>query len=347
MSNKYKVAVLFGACHGMNDFIAGYLLASLSVKSTNWQLNSISFLVYSIIAFGGQLPAGIILDKIKKIKAFSLLSIALMIFAVAAFYLNIYAAILLSGFASAFVHVCGGTACYVFDNKNATLAGIFTSPGVIGLILGGIFGTMHFSFFYLLLLPLSLLLFGLIKLEIPSYNSINETKSESLLDTHDFFMLILLLAIAFRSLFWNVLHMMCFDNTQWLLGLGLSAAAGKLIGGFIADKVDWKKFVLVSIFCSAVLLNVGKNYFPVFCLGVALLQSAVPVTLLLMQDYMQNSPATATGLSLGVAIVLAGLPTYSSEFRLIQDNKIFLLLLSILFIFSNFLLIRNRKKGLT
>ena len=346
MNNKYKIAVLFGAGHGFNDFIAGYLLANLSVKSTNWQLNTIAFLVYSIIAFGGQLPAGMMVDKIKRLKAFSLLSVSLMVLAIAISFLNIYVAILISAFASALIHVCGGAACYLSDKKNATLAGIFTSPGVIGLITGGILGTMHFPFFYLLILPLLLLIIGLIKIEIPSYALINEIKEESLLDTHDFFMLILLVAIAFRSLFWNVLHMMCFDNTQWLLGLGLSAAMGKLIGGYIADKVDWKKFVFISMLSSAILLNIGKNYFPVFCIGVALLQSAVPITLLLMQNYMQKSPAAAAGLSLGVAVILAGLPTYFEQFRLIQYNKSFVLLLSIAFVLSNFWVIRNSRKVL-
>ena len=66
MSNKYKIAVLFGAAHGINDFIAGYLLANLSVHSTNWQLNTMAFLGYSLLAFGGQLPAGLLLDKFKK-----------------------------------------------------------------------------------------------------------------------------------------------------------------------------------------------------------------------------------------------------------------------------------------
>lgn len=341
MSNKYKIAILFGAGHGLNDFIAGYLLANLSVKSNNWQLNTFSFLAYSIIAFGGQLPAGIVLDKVKKIKLFSLLSLSLMILAIALSYLNIYAAIVVSGFASAFIHVCGGTACYVSDNKNATLAGIFTSPGVIGLISGGILGGMQFHFFYCLLLPALVLLLCLIKMELPAYNSQQEAKSESLLDTHDFFMLVLLLAIAFRSLFWNVLHMMCFENTHWLLGLGLSAATGKLLGGYLTNKVGWKKFVLVSMLGSAVLLNAGKDYFPAFCVGVALLQSAVPITLLLMQNYMQNSPATATGLSLGIAIVFAGLPTYFEQFRSVQNNRSFFLFLTAIFLLSNFWIIRK------
>jgi len=223
------------------------------------------------------------------------------------------------------------------------LAGIFTSPGVVGLILGGIIGTMQFHFFFVFAFVLIAILFFLIKIKIPSYSAIPETKNESLLDTHDFFMLILLLAITFRSLFWNIAHMMCFENNEWLLGIAFSAFTGKLIGGYISDKVDWRKFVFVTLIFSTILLNIGKNYLPVFCIGVALLQSAVPITLVLMQNYMQKNPATAAGLSLGVAIALAGLPTYLNQFRLIQDNKTFLLLLSIAYIFSNCWVIKKYK----
>lgn len=346
MNNKYKIATLFGALHGCNDFIAGYMLSSLSVSSKDVSLNSIAFLVYSLIAFGGQLPAGIIVDKFKKVKLFSLFSIAGMILAVALFYINIFAAILFSAFASAFIHVCGGAACYLSDNKNSTLAGIFTSPGVVGLIIGGIVGATSFSYFYVLAILLLVLLFMMSKIDIPSYEQLEQQESKSILEAHDFFMLVLLMAIAFRSLIWNVMHMMCFSDDTWLIAIAISAFSGKLLGGYITSKVDWKKFVFVSMILSALLLNFGKNELPIFCMGVALLQSAVPVTLLLMQQYMKKSPAIAAGLSLGISIVLAGLPTYTEQFRLLQNNKISLILISIAFVCSNYLVIRNAKKSI-
>jgi hypothetical protein len=158
-------------------------------------------------------------------------------------------------------------------------------------------------------------------------------------------MLILLLAIAFRSLIWNVLHMMCYSDTNWLLAIAFSAGFGKLAGGFISDKVNWKKFVFITTIGAAIFLNIGKNILPIFCIGVALLQSAVPITLLLMQNFMRNSPATATGLSLGVAIALAGLPTYLQQFRQIQNNKLVFLVFSMFFILSNIWTVWKFKKS--
>lgn len=346
MVNKYKTAVLFGALHGINDFIAGFILASLTVTSHNIKLNTLAFLVYSIIAFGGQLPAGIIVDKSKKIKLFSILSIAFMIVAVSLFYVNIFFAIFFSALASAFIHVCGGAACFLTDNKSSTLAGIFTSPGVVGLIIGGIIGTTDFSCFYVLILILFVLLLIIISTKMPTYQILENQENKPLLDTHDFFMLVLLLAIAFRSLLWNIMHMICFNNTTWLYAIACSAFIGKILGGFISDRIDWKKFVFITVFSSAILLNLGKNSLPIFCIGVALLQSAVPITLLLMQQYLQKSPAFGAGLALGISIIFAGLPTYINQFRTIQGNQFFLILISIVFIVTNYAVIKMKKTSI-
>lgn len=265
MSSKYKIASIYGVAHGINDFIAGFLLSVLTYKSTNTELNAIAFLTYSTIAFGGQLPAGIIVDKTKNIKVFSFISLLFMITAILLSDVSIFTAILFSSFASAFIHVCGGAACYVSDQKNVTIAGIFTSPGVIGLIIGGIAGSMHFNYFYWLLLPVAVLLFAVTKLSIPTYDSIKENNnSVSLLDTHDFFMLVLLTAIAFRSLIWNVLHMLCYSDTNWLLAIAFSAATGKLIGGYISDKVEWKKFVFATTVGAACFFKSWEKYIAVF-----------------------------------------------------------------------------------
>ena len=94
-----------------------------------------------------------------------------------------------------------------------------SSPGVIGLILGGIVGALQFDYFYVFIIPLVLLFFWLLKMQLSDYIFIEQQKQDSLLETHDFFMLILLFAIAMRSMFWNLLHMMCFDNNQWLIGI--------------------------------------------------------------------------------------------------------------------------------
>jgi len=341
MVNKYKLAGLFGIAHGVNDFIAGFLLSNLSTHSINWKQNSIAFLLYSTIAFGGQLPAGIMVDKTQKVKLFSVLSLVLMLLSILFFYQNIFIAILLSSVASAFIHVCGGAVCFNADNKKATLAGLFTAPGVLGLIIGGVLGASSFTNLYVFSFLLLLLLLVLLKSNLPTYTTQEIATTKHLLETHDFFMLILFLAIAFRSLFWNIIHIYCLENKMWLLAIGISAFLGKLFGGFMYDKVDGKKFIMISILFSAILLNVGKQNIWIISIGTALLQSAVPITLLMVQQFLKNKPATGAGIALGMAIALAGLPTYFQEFRSIQNNWEIFIAISILFLTTNYWTIKK------
>ena len=54
--------------------------------------------------------------------------------------------------------------------------------------------------------------------------------------------------------------------------------------------------------------------------GIGFLQSSVPVSLLMMSRSLPFYPATASALSLGTSIVLAGLPLFLvSDKRLIYD----------------------------
>ncbi len=343
---KYYTALTYGVAHGVNDFIAGFMLAKLSYVSADWKMNTWAFLGYSIIAFGGQLPAGVLVDKSHNVKRYSGLSIMLMLAAVICFYANMIGGIMLSAVASAFIHVCGGAACFQADRKNAALSGIFTSPGVVGLIIGGIIGSTSFNGLYYFLPVLVVLLIAIYAMSIAddSKEASPEKESHPIIDTHDFFMLILLLAIALRSLLWNIIHMECYHHNEMLIGIAFSAFAGKLLGGFITAYFDWKKYVVCSMVAAVLCLSFGRYSLPMIYIGVALLQSAVPITLLLMQNYMQHTPATATGLSLGISIVLAGLPTYIENFRAVQQNKTFFLLLSIAFLLSNYWVVRRSRK---
>lgn len=343
MVTKYKLPLLFGLAHGVNDFIAGYLLSYLSTHSTNWKQNSIAFLLYSIIAFGGQLPAGIIVDKSKNIKTFSVVSLCIMLVSVLLFYQNIFFAILMSSIASAFIHVCGGAVCYSIDNKSATLSGIFTAPGVLGLILGSLLGVNSFINLYWIAMLLILLVVFIFINKMPVYDKDPNNTVASVMDTHDFIMLILFFAIAFRSLLWNIIHLFCLDNKDWLLGIGIAAFIGKLAGGYIYDKFDGKKFVMISVLFSIIFLYFGKQHLWMLCIGVALLQSAVPITLLLTQQYLKNQPATGAGIALGLAIVLAGLPTYFQQFRNIEHQYVVLVIVSSIFIVTNYLAIKKLK----
>ena len=119
----------------------------------NYSKSFLFIVIYSIIGFGGQLPVGFWVDSKKQIKPFAIASLVLLPLAIGTYFIDAGAGIILSGIASAFVHVTGGTVCLqVHDNKTGPLA-LFTAPGVLGLTIGGLLGMISvYSLWFVLVL---------------------------------------------------------------------------------------------------------------------------------------------------------------------------------------------------
>ncbi len=306
--------LLWGILHGLNDFAAGFMLANYTFN--NPSANAVLYLViYSIIGFGGQLPVGFWLDAKRQIKPFAQASLLLLPISILAFFINAELGIIFSGLASAFVHVTGGAICLQVNEDKVGPLGIFTAPGVFGLTLGGIFG--QYSSTPLIVIGLLVLVVGylILKANLPAYQTQKNKLSQ--LDTHDYIMLGLLLIMCFRSFIFDVINYVAQEYSDGLLIMGISAFLGKIIGGFIADKIGWKKFVYITLPLALLLFQFGKQNIYALAFGIACLQSSVPITLLLMSRSLSIYPATATALSLGASVAIAGLPLF-----LINDKRI-------------------------
>ena len=305
--NKNHQPLLWGLLHGLNDFAAGYMLASYTFTRTHQE--SFSFIIlYAIIGFGGQLPVGLWMDQKKQIRPFANASIIALPLAILVFYIDAGAGIIFSGIASALVHVTGGAICLqVSENKTGPLA-LFTAPGVLGLTFGGLLGTLSSAWLsvcgFLVIITICLIA----KQTTPSYQSPEKKQSE--LDGHDWLMLGILLVMCFRSFLFDLLNHVAQDFNQGVIIIGVSAFAGKIIGGMLADKIGWKKYLYISLPLALILLQFGKENIYALAFGIACLQSSVPITLMLMGRSLSLYPGTASALSLGTSVALAGLPLY-------------------------------------
>ena len=136
-------------------------------------------------------------------------------------------------------------------------------------------------------------------------------------------MLGILLIMCFRSFIFDVINHVAYQYPNGILIIGISAFAGKIIGGFVADKIGWKKFVYITLPIALLLFQFGKENIYALAFGIACLQSSVPITLLLMSRSLPLYPATAAALSLGTSIALAGLPLFmaSNNGSIIQNFK--------------------------
>ena len=134
---KQAVIILLSLGHGLNDCIAGYFLGRMvQVQADTLQIG-LGLFLYNLLAFGGQYPVAILLERKANPRQFLLLSYGLNCSALFLFVVNPQLAIVLAGIASAIYHVAGGSVCA--EKNKATNIGLFAAPGVAGLVAGGYF----------------------------------------------------------------------------------------------------------------------------------------------------------------------------------------------------------------
>jgi FSR family fosmidomycin resistance protein-like MFS transporter len=119
-------------------------------------------------------------------------------------------------------------------------------------------------------------------------------------------MILLLTLITLRSALWNIFQLIHQQNYGWLLAIAISAFAGKILGGFISDRIGWRLYNFVSLLAAAPLVSFFKNELLLFCIGVALLQSGVPANTAMLLVYMKEEKGKAVALAFGAGVFLAG-----------------------------------------
>jgi FSR family fosmidomycin resistance protein-like MFS transporter len=189
--------------------------------------------------------------------------------------------------------------------------GIFAAPGVIGLAVGGVLAASGAT-------PLwpgvgLLLALALVVATVPTHSTAAPPAAqgharEPLFEAHDWIMMLLLAAIALRSAVWTSLQSIYDGEPSLLLWLAFAAAIGKATGGYLADWFGWRRWSLTALMAAALLLSIGGQHLFSLCAGVALLQSATPAMVAAVTQSMPRMPATAAGLTFGLAIAAGGLP---------------------------------------
>jgi len=335
-----KLAVLsFG--HGLNDFTAGYMLASLFYSDSQSQTVA-GFLIYNLLAFGGQYFAALLIEKINTKHALTGAAV-LNVIALILFSFNPFLSLVLTGCASATYHVAGGASC--ISHNKATGIGVFAAPGIIGLVLAGYLAHQGLNVWDILLCTCIGFVFLLQTVQIT--NPVKEAQMENQtaveIDRHDLLMILLLAIILLRSAIWNIFQLLHEQNYTWLIAIGLSAFAGKIIGGWLSDKIGWKFYSLVSLVTAMPLVTFFKEELLLFSIGIGLLQSAIPANTALLIQYT-NSKEKAIGLSFGTAIVIGIFITAPVQY--FGVNGMTLGLVIVLFL-ATILLLKRSKKNLT
>jgi MFS transporter, FSR family, fosmidomycin resistance protein len=296
----------------VNNWVAGYLLAHYTLTSSPQQ-GFFALIVYVLLGYGGQLPVGLWLNKNKNLYVLGILSIFILTLAIQFSFMHLLTGIVISGIASAGIHVTSGSISLLLNKHKITPLGIFMAPGIAGLVAGGFCGSLPLMWIYVPLILIAFLTTLVIKEGFPQY-SIQDKKNEPGLATHDWIILTILLLVCLLSFLFNFPVSFSAGYSNSLLIIGLSIITGELTGCFITEKIGWRKWVYITLPLSLLLLQFGRESMTAFALGAALLQGSVPVTVLLMRSSIPKFPTATSAFSLGTVTAFAALLFYVSPY---------------------------------
>ena len=120
--------------------------------------------------------------------------------------------------------------------------------------------------------------------------------------------LTLISAIALTSTVWTSFQFRLPSQLEIILALAVAAAVGKIMGKNLGDRYSWQGLTLVTMSVAELLLAISGQNRVSLILGLGLLQSSIPITIIAMGRIMPKQPATAAGFALGLAILIGGIP---------------------------------------
>jgi MFS transporter, FSR family, fosmidomycin resistance protein len=303
LSKTASFLLVYGLTHALVD--ASCILLLLGGIDVKYELLTY-VIIYNLLAFGLQLPFGLIIDRTHKpvlstVLGCIVLSLGLMLF--------IYplAAIVLAGIGNALFHVGGGTVSLNIRPGKAALPGVFVAPGGIGLFAGGVllkFYGFHPEIFVVFLIGMGLIIF-LLK-SPPVFYEIKKTKNVNYLVLT---IVLLLITICIRSVVGLSINFPWKSNMTLLILLTSAIALGKGFGGFLADYFGWIKITVGGLAISALLLFFGAKFAVAGIAGLFMFNLSMPVTLVAISNSLPGRPGFSFGLTT-CAMVAAALPTF-------------------------------------
>lgn len=297
--------MIYGIAHLLVDASCAFLILGLLGFAPGMLFNIV---LYNVLAFGLQVPFGLLLDKYQYQKPAAIAGILLVFTAFMITQMPLLT-IILAGTGNAIFHTGGGQVALNIKYKKATIPGIFVAPGGIGLALG-IYLSVSGIKFNPYIFPISLLitttLITLIKL--PPLSVIKENSGR-----YNFFLIIIFLimiSISIRSVIGLTIVFPWKNNLYLLILLTLSIAIGKALGGVFADRFGFMKTGLTGLIISMPLLAFGSANPYAGLAGIFAFNLTMPVTLVAISNILPGRAAFSFGLST-FALLIGALPSFT------------------------------------
>jgi len=307
-------AAWLGAAHFVVDAVCVSAVLRASPQSNSLISSAFALVLgYDLLAFAGQVPFGWLIDRLGLRRGAALAGLVLSTAALSAASDAGTSVVLLAGLGNALFHVGAGAMVLAGSKGRATPAGIFVAPGALGLGLGLALGRRPAA---VPLWPWYVALAGafvvVLLVSLPK-NEPAEDKAAFQLDRGRGEVVVVLfllwLSVAVRSLVGTVGCDGCPRGVLLLAAVPAAGFAGKLAGGFLADRFGWINLAMVALLASAPLLAFSGGDLYLALPGLVIFQMTMPVTLAATFRLMPDRPGFGFGV-LCLALVAGTLPAY-------------------------------------
>lgn len=242
---------------------------------------------YNTLAFSTQCLVGLAADRLRRDRIAAAVSMILIVLGYA-LPLTGWLRVGLIGLGNSVFHVAGGRMTLLGSDGKAWPLGVFVAPGAVGLTLGTIWPRLGTVFAVLLTVC------AVLSPALPE----SETDTEEREASGTLLVPVLLtLAVAVRAVGGSAVSFPWKTGAQSALLLTGFVFAGKLLGGFVSDRIGAKRTAWVSILPAAVLITFCASWAAPSLLGQLALNLTMPVTLWLIWRAMPDAPGLAFGLT--------------------------------------------------
>ena len=280
--------------------------------------NRFAFALFYAIAFAGQMPLGLLADKLNRNGLVATAGCVSMILATAFMLLPgdpaFYAVVILGGLGNALVHVGGGIDVINHSGPKSGPLGIFVSPGAIGLFLGGILVKSGIAIPYLSMILLACTAEAIPMLQKHSLGSLLSRNAPlnlhlSLADSKPWAaaaIAALFIVVTVRSYVGLSLSFEWKAQFIWGLMLLIALVCGKAFGGVLSDRFGMRRIAIISL-SAAALFFLFPSVPVAGVLAVFLFNMTMPMTLWALSRIFDHARGFAFGtltLSLYIGFLL-------------------------------------------
>lgn len=315
-------SLFLGVVHALVDGSCGYLLY-YDLRSSGLPPSTIIgwIIIYNLLAFAGQVPVGYLADRLDSYRGAAIAGVVAAAGALALAPAAVRPAVVVLGIGNALYHVGAGALVLRASGERSTESGVFVGPGAIGLFAGLWLGAhdapIRWVFMLTLLLAVPLLHQLARAVVVPFEGTLPKLRGGVLL-TVMICAACLLGSVTVRSLVGGTIAGPWRGvSVHVLLLLALAACAGKMLGGFVSDRLGWTTISVSALLLSAPLITLFVGNAVGAVLGMLLFQMTMPVTLKAMHHVLPERPGLAFGIPC-LALILGAMPGLLGYGRLLR-----------------------------